>query len=363
MGSLQLGWPDVLGLSLPMSIPQNRFVLRPLELKHLFDFAIRLLRFNFIPMLLSMAMVNLPIALLGIPLMIRFVGFAEKFQDPTVIGSMSELDILNTILVDQLDWLILGAFGLLFIALYQLLVTPLGLLTCARLAARALDGHRDSFAEAFRFAQTRYWATQVALATFFLPTVVVAFIVLLLVLAANAIGGQTLLIAIISIGVFLIFVMLIATPLMYFRFFPVLSGVLQASEENPEEGMVSEGLWYMRRSFGLTMGHYFRIVMMMFLLSIACNMIQSGLRSSIEMLMAVYDYMSKGSPGFSEYLISQSEGQTDPMQLGIMLALVTVFTVIFPPYWQCFKLLLYNDLRCRKEALDIYRLLDDEQAA
>lgn len=346
-----------------MSTPQNRFVLRPLELKHLFDFAIRLLRFNFVPMLLSMAMVNLPIALLGIPMMIKFVGFAETFQDPTVIGSMSEADIFNTILLEEMDWLILGGLGILFIALYQLLVSPLGLLTCARLAARALDGFRDSFDDAFRFALTQYWATQVALATFFLPTVVMALVVLLLVLAVNAAGGQTAMIVVISIGIFLITVMLIVTPLMYFRFFPVLSGVLQASEENPEEGMVAQGLWYLRRSFGLTTGHYFRVLMMMFLLSIACNMIQSGLRSTIEMGFGIYNYMSTGNNNFNQYLIQQSEGNTDPMQLGVMMALVAVFTVIFPPYWQCFKLLLFNDLRCRKEALDIYRLLEDEQAA
>ena len=344
-----------------MSTPHNRFVLRPLELKHLFDFAIRLLRFNFLPMLLSMAMVNLPIALLSIPMLIRFVSMAETLQDPTSYSGPSQTDIFNNLILEQGDFIIFGAIGLLFMAVYQLLVMPLGTLTCARLAARALDGYRDSFAEAFDFARSRYWPTQVALATFFLPTVAMALLVLVLVLISTNMGGTTAALVISGVGMFLIFAMVVATLIMYFRFFPALSGVLQASEENPEEGIVAEGLWYMRRSFGLTGGHFFRVLGMMFLLQLACNMILSGMRSTIEMFVALFDYMSSGNTNFTEYFMAQAEGKSDPIQLGITMALVTLFSVMFPPYWQCFKLLLFNDLRCRKEALDIYRLLEDEQ--
>jgi hypothetical protein len=40
-----------------------------------------------------------------------------------------------------------------------------------------------------------------------------------------------------------------------------------------------------------------------------------------------------------------------------MLVVATLFGLMFPPYWQCFKTLLYFDLRCRKEAFDLKRQL------
>lgn len=340
--------------------PQNRFVLRPLELKHLFDFAIRLLRFNFLPMFLSMAMVQLPVALLSIPMTIRFVAMAEKFQDPAFLES-SGSGIFNSLLLEFGDTMMMSAMGLLLIAVYQLLVMPLGLLTSARLAARALDGHRDSFSEAFSFALSRYWATQVALATYFLPTVVLSLVVLLFVLASIQLGGGGATVMVSATGIFLIFAAVIATMLLYFRFFPALSGVLQASEDSPEEGILPQGVWFLRRSFGLTQGHYLRVLGLMFLLAIAANVIQSGMRSTIEMLVALFDYMSSGIGDIGEYFIMQAEGTTDPMQLGISMVLLTLLMLIFPPYWQCFKLLLYVDLRCRKEAFDIYRLLEEDR--
>ncbi len=345
-----------------MSNLQNRFVLRPLELKHLFDFAIRLLRLNFLPMFLSMAMVQLPVALLSIPMTIRFVNMAEKFQDPSFMDtSGSGMGVFDTLLVEFGDMMITMAAVVLVIALYQLLITPLGLLTCARLASRALDGFRDSFSDAFGFALSRYWPTQVALATFFLPTVGLALVVLMFVLLAQMLGNDALTIGFAVGGMTLIGCMVLATMFMYFRFFPALCGVLQATEDSPEHGFVAQGVWFLKRSFGLTQGHYLRIFMLLGLLWLAWYMVNGGLNSTLEMLWLLYDYMSSGSSNFGDYLVEQGQGQNDPMRVGIQMVVMTVVMLIFPPYWQCYKLLLYMDLRCRKEALDIYRLLDDDR--
>ena len=345
-----------------MSSPHNRFILRPLELKHLFDFAIRLLRFNFLPMFLSMAMVQLPIALLSIPMSLRLVSMAETIQDPSYLDSSETGEqIWNSLVLDFGDMFLGFMVSFLVIALYQLLVTPLGLLTCSRLIARAMDGIRESFADAFRFSLTRYWQTQVALATFFLPTVALSLLVLIIVLIAQAANSTGAIIASAVAGLILISLMVLATMLMYFRYFPALCGALQAAEECPEDGIVGQGIWYLKRSYALTENNYFRILGLMFLLSIAANMIQSGMRSTIEMFVAIYDYMSSGVGDVMEYFMAQAEGTSDPFQLGVTMVLLTLLMLIFPPYWQCYKFLLYTDLRCRKEAYDIYRLLEDDQ--
>ncbi|MEZ5339560.1 MAG: hypothetical protein R3F46_15020 [bacterium] len=343
-----------------MSSTQNSFILRPLELKHLFDFTIRLLRFNFVPMFLAMAMVQLPVSLLAIPMTVKLVEFSEKLQDPSFISSSaSGTDFFNTLVLEYGDSFMFIIGSLLVVAVYQLLVSPLGMLTCIRLAARALDGYRDDFASAFRFAQSRYWATQVALATYFLPTVALALVVLLLVLAAQALGNNGMTIGVSVSGIFLIWAAVMVTMVMYFRYFPALCGALQACETGPDPGMVGQGIWYLKRAWGLTQHNYVRIALMMFIMSIAWNMFSRGLSSTIELSVLLWDYMNSGA-GFDDFIMAQAEGQTDPRILGLQMTLMTVVLLIFPPLWQCFKLLLYVDLRCRKEALDIYMLLVPE---
>ncbi|MCB1220421.1 MAG: hypothetical protein H7A35_15955 [Planctomycetales bacterium] len=345
-----------------MSTTQNRFILRPLELKHLFDFAIRLLRFNFVPMFLSMAMVQLPLALIGIPLSLKMVAIAEKFQDPSFMTNSSGMDIWNSIVLEFGDIFLFLILGMIGAALYQLLVTPLGLLTCSRLAARALDGHRDDFGSAFRFALSRYWPTQVALATFFLPTVLLALLILIMVLIAQASGSDSAIIVIASTGVFLIWAASIATMLMYFRFFPALCGALQACEEGPDPGMVAQGVWYLKRAFSLSQGYYGRIFLMMLMMYIVWYMFNGGLQSTIELLVMLYDYMSSGSVDITEYITQQAEGNSDPLRMGLQMSIMHIVMLIFPPLWQCYKLLLYVDLRCRREAFDIYQLVESDEA-
>ena len=255
-----------------METNKNIFALRPLELKHFFEFAIRIYCFNFVPLFLCMAIVQLPISLLTLPLIVSIVEIQTSIMQMDQTGNLPGQDFF----LEHLELGIWAAAMMLFSLAYQLLVLPLGNLACCRMANQAIFGHRLSLLEAFRFAKTRYWPTQVALATFFLPLLVLSLLLLLPVLAFSMAGDETGIFSSAMFALVLIFGGGGATFLLWFRFFPALVGAIQCNEEPQGEGIFAQGLWYLQRAYGLSGGYYLRLFGLLYLLWIIVSFINSG---------------------------------------------------------------------------------------
>ena len=329
--------------------------LRPMEIKSIFDFAIRIYRTNVAPMFLAMAIVQLPFSLLTMPMILKLIDFSNEVTMLQNTGRMPD----QTFMYEWLDEGIV-VIVIMFVAFfYQVLVTPLGNLACARIARESIHGRATTLGEAFAFAKQRYWPTQVAIAIFVLPLLGISIFVLLPVLAFQTAGNETGIIAASVFGMILIIVAMPATVLFFPRFFPALNGVVQTEEEPEGTGILAQGMWYLKRSWGLTQGYYLRLAGLLILLSFAVNFITRGISETVNLVVTVIDAaVSGGSFGMDFFESMQTQ---DASTVGLVLTVTTVFTLVILPVWQSLKVLLYYDLRCRKEAYDLKLLLEDTE--
>jgi hypothetical protein len=336
-----------------MNPPKLLVALRPLEIKQLFDFAIRIYRQRFPAMFLAMAMVQLPLSLLGIVVVLKLVIVMAELQQMTSTGSEPGMDWL----LQHVDTAVMLAVVMLVAAAYQLVITPFGTLACARLGVRALHGESPSLGECLHYTLKRYWPTQVALATFVLPLLVLAVLTLILVLIGQATGSEAAIISGVIIGFALILLGAVATFLLYFRLFPALAGIIQSAEELPPGGMGSQGVWLLRRAWELTTGQYWRMLGLIVLAWFAIKTISRGISESVNYLVFLFVEIIRGTQG-EDILTNMMFGSPDPLGMGITMTIATLITLIFPPFIMCYQLLLYYDLRCRKEAYDLELLLE-----
>jgi hypothetical protein len=336
-----------------------QFVLRPLEIKHIYDFAIRLYRARFAPMFLSMALVQLPMSLVSISMTLILIRFQQETIAAQNKGETPGMDWLY----GQADQLIWVAVLVVFVMAYLLLVFPLGNLTCARLASTTLLGEEESLAEAFRYARRRYWPTQVALATFVLPLLALAVLILLIVVLAMAAGSDIGVGATAVIGIFLIMMGMLATWVLSFRFFPALMGVMQCAEEPEGYGIFAQGLWYLKRSYSLTQGYFMRILGLSILLYFAAGFIQRGVTDSVQIVYELVKAISTGEASADKLLAQVSSSQSDVTYLAVVVGTASIVSLLFPALMVCFQTLLYYDLRCRKEGFDLLQMLRGQGTA
>jgi hypothetical protein len=332
----------------------SQFVLRPLEIKHIYDFAIRLYRARFTPMFMSMALAQLPVSLVGLSIGLAAVQFQQQMLKAQGTGELENMDWMFS-QADKAYWIV-GL--LLFLAAYSLLVWPLGALTCARLASTTLTGGQESLRDAFQFALSRYWQTQVVLATFALPILVLALLGLGLTMLA-AVAGPGAMAAGSVTALLIIFAGLFATLFAWFRFFPALSGIVQAAEEPIGIGVFAQGIWYLKRAYGLTHGYFLRIFGLTFLLSIATGMIQRGVTESIQLVYVIIAMLNAGDASPDKLITQMSAMQADPVTFGMVLTVASLVSLLFPGLLLCFQTLLYYDLRCRKEGFDLLHALGE----
>jgi len=338
-----------------MANPPTLIVLRPLELKHLFDFSFRLYRSAFAPMLLAMAMVTLPLSLLTLPLMLGYLQLLGEVQGMSNSGQLPD----SAWFFEHTNMLVIGAILLLAAAIYQLLVMPLGRLTCAKLAAQSLLGEPYTFNQALAFARTRYWQTQVSLATYLLPLVLLALVGLLPVLAFTAAGSETGTMGAAVVTFMLIMFGAFATWLFYFRLYSALNGTLQAVEDPEGAGVFAQGLNYLKRAYALTDGYFWRSLGLIILMAFAVGLIQNGINQSISLVAMLGQAFSSGQGNIGKELVHMAESQYDPTATGIQLVVAIVVGLLFPALQLCYEVLMYFDLRCRKEALDLHIVLDE----
>jgi hypothetical protein len=342
-----------------------RLALRPLELKQLFDFALRLYRLNFVPILLLTLLLHAPLAAISTVVSFHLIELAQGLQEAANTPAFD--DPLEFFAQQNPEgWLLLG--GLTVLALiYQLLVLPLVQVAASRLATCTLYGTRCTAAEAIAYARARYWGTQVALATFFLPLVLLAVLVLLPVLllwsGTGATGDPAGVLASAFGGLFFIFLGGFATWLMYFRYFPALSGALQAGEPAPPlSGAGPQGLWYLKRAYALTERYFWRMLGLLVLFFFVTGFIQRGVQESINLIVWLI-WLPFHWPQGEDAWIAVMESSSDPTVTAITLVVASLFALLLPGLQTCLQVLLYQDLRFRREGLDLQLVLEQEEAA
>jgi hypothetical protein len=328
--------------------------VRPLEIKHLYDFAIRLYRANFNSMFLAMAAVQLPLSLLSMPLALKSIEIINELNTLQVSGRLPDQIWILDKLDESLPVLILA----MLVPVYQLFVMPLGNLTCARLAMQAALESPVSLLEALRFARRRYWPTQVALAVYLLPLLLLSVLILVMVLASQAAGSETGVLSFALMGLFLISLGSLGMLLIYPRFFGALSGIIQCREEPEGTGILAQGLWYLKRAYALSEGYYMRLLGLLLLMHFAVSFITQGISEASNFILWLIDSAVSGG-NLAEEIFDPAR-QQDVMVIGLSMMFTMVVTLVIVPVWQCLKTLLYIDLRCRKEALDLHLLLDRE---
>lgn len=349
------GWGIIAGLEYSAHNASQRFALRPLEIKQLFDFAIRLFRSNFSGMFTAMALVEAPLLLVAIVMTTKLLAISEAMQKSTVTGQTSPFDFFAQF-ADQ--GLFIGGLVILSLA-YQLLVLPLGMLTCSRLGATALIGEPVSLAEAFEFAKSRYWPTQVSLAVFVAPELGLSLLVLIPVLLTRNSSNPDLSLWLSIFALTMIMLGGFATFLAYFRCFPALTGALQASEDPVGEGMFAQGLNYLKRAWSLSDGFGVRSFGMLLLYAFAQGIIQRGIVQSVQLIVLLVQLGVQHKDTAEDFFRTAAQG--DATGTGISIAIASAISLLFPALQMCFMLLLYFDMRCRKEGFDLLLLLDEER--
>ena len=332
-------------------------ILRPLEIKHLFDFSIRLYRSCFAPMFLSMAIVQLPLSLLTLPIVLSVTRLMTELQQASNTGSTPDMAWLYDH-ADAAIWIGAGALGSM---IWQLLVMPLGHLACARLATLALHGEPCTLLEALAYARKRYWPTQVVLFTFFLPLLLLSILVLLPVLALTYAGDGSGAAGAAGLALLLIFFGSLATLLLFFRFMFAVYGVVQSAEDPYIEGVFAQGLWYLRRSYELSATFFWRLFGLYVLLAVALVIISNGVSQSSQLLVELVRGLIQGNAGAE--LTNALLAQPDVWTTGISLLISLLIELVFPALVTSFVVLLYFDLRCRKEGYDLLRMLQQDTLA
>lgn len=335
-----------------MDARAQTIAIRPLEIKHIFDFAIRLYRANFSSMFLAMAAVQLPLSLLSLPLALKSIEIIYEIQELDLSGRLPDTPWILDKIDQSLPVLLLAAL----VPIYQLFVMPLGNLTCARLATQAALGSPVSLGDALRFAMRRYWPTQVALALYLLPLLTLSVVILVFVLASQAAGSATGVLSFSLLGLSLISLGLFAMLLFYPRFFAALSGIVQSREDPEGSGILAQGLWYLKRAYALSEGYYMRLVGLLLLMHFAVAFITQGISQTTNLVMTLINSIVSGGNITEEFL--DPAHQQDMLAIGLTMMITIVVALILVPIWQCLKVMLYIDLRCRKEAFDLHLLLD-----
>ncbi len=335
--------------SVPATASQRHyFALRPLEIKQLFDFALRVYRANLAPMFLTMAIAEFPMYLLGSFFTYKILQLSVDLQAASATGAQPDLAFFSKYVDDLLP---LGIFGLLA-AVYYLLALPLAYLTCSKLVLQGLLNEPWSLSRALEFARGRYWPTQGAMFIFAMPVLLLALVLLLPVLAFSQSGNDSGTAITAVIALMLIWFGAIATWLLWFRFFPALIGAVQASEAAPPASIFAQAAWYLRRSFELTRGHFWRMLGLIVIYMFAVGMFQNGIMrtiSTVSELITMGQSLRDGGENFLQLM-----SQTPPAESMIFaLVLFSAIGLFFPALQIAYLVLLYIDLRCRKEGLDL----------
>lgn len=296
------------------------FELRPLNVADLLDAAIRIYRRRFAPLLSICAVIGVPLGVLQVVTMAAL--FSGTLKDP--MGDALPNLSLPTLLG-------LGAWGILF-----WLTMPLMQAAVAKAVAEFYLGTEPGVAEAYRFA-LRKWPTLlgimllIALLTSGITMVVMIPLGVMLGMAGPSVFGSpgdnvAVTLAVIAIG---LVIMLIALAVVLYLSLKLYFGGLVAVLED------TTAVAALQRSWQLTHGHLLRVLVTV----------------SVLWLMVVF---ARGIVTWPAQLafIFLGQDMAGAVYAGVQ-ALSVLMEVLTQPLLVTGTVLLYYDLRIRKEGFDL----------
>jgi hypothetical protein len=327
------------------------FALRPLELKQYFDFAIRLYRLNFAPTILVNAIVQAPASIAAVYGMTMFMSLFNNLEQSARTGAAPGFETFEPLIGSGL---ILAGL-MIGVAFYQLLAAPVGMLITSKLAAQSLFGRPWTLEQAWAFMKRRYWTLQVSMATYFLPLLLLSLVMLIPAAISSGLGRNDVTLVIVGIALAGIFAGGCATFVMFYRYFPAISGAVQACEEPPADGMLAQGVWCLKRAAGLMSGMALRAFGLLLIFQILLNTVQRGVGQTAELFSYILRAARERPDSLDTFATMMS--QNDPATIGITMIAASIAALVFQPLVVIFQLLLYVDARFRKEGLDILHSL------
>jgi len=303
---------------------QNRsvFELRPMNLADILDAIVRIYRRNFWQLIGICAVVLAPLGVLQV------VASTEIFSLAMAEPSGGLPDIFSGV----------GLTGLVVYVLVLVLTTPLMQAAVAKAVAEQYLGSRTSIKAVYRFALRKWWTL---LWVIFVAGLIYGGIVVVSVLPLGAVVGMMATgagdnVALIVIGVLLLLLAMLAVTVasVYVGvklMFCALAVVL-------EDAGVMEAL---RRSWDLSTSHFWRVAGTMGLLYVMMGMAQSMVVWPVQLGATVIM-----GEDMAHVAYALSQGLAGVMQLLLEPLLITG------------TVLVYYDLRIRKEGFDLVAMAD-----
>jgi hypothetical protein len=345
--------------------------LRPLELKQLFDFSIRVYRGRFAPMVLLAAILQAPISAFGTVAFYHYISVftnlqqeAQKAQDTPGAPPPDFAEIEQMFGGNWQLWIVLGGIGIIALILYFGLL-PLINIAVSRLAVCSVMGEECTVREALGHAARHYWPTQIAMFVFAMPVYLLVLLVLIPAGITSAVSSDpaalgAALLATLGFG----WIGFAALYFLSYRYVPVFSGAMQAVEDPPfgVDGTWPHAIWLLKRSWGLTQKFYWRIFGLLLLLAIAVGVIQNGVSKSVDLIVWLIwlpTHMPPAGKG-EEQFMTIVQSSNDATVMAWTLAISSLFGLLMPAFILCYKTLLYLDLRFRHEGYDLELLLEKQ---
>lgn len=304
--------------------------LRPLNTADIIDLAIRLYRRNFGVFLGIIAIVYAPLGLMTSAVMYLLMSGIDPTKGPSPDFPGERMPYV-------------AGLGVLIVLLYGLTV-PLCEAALAVAVSRRYLGQESSVSDAYSLVMSRFWSlvgaillvglvTMAALAPLFSGAI---FASTMLLTAAEKMGTEYLILA---IPAAIVMVLLSVMPGAWIAVKFMLVGPIVAIERQG-------ALEAMQRSWNLVTGHWWRVfgtaVLLGLLIMVATYTVSLPLQFGVMGLMAL------GKMGLGQAL---SQG------------VQTAVSMLLQPIWVSSIVLLYYDLRVRKEAFDLQLLAEAMQKA
>ncbi|MEN6546807.1 MAG: hypothetical protein ABFE07_12285 [Armatimonadia bacterium] len=303
-------------------------VLRPLNTADIIDLAIRLYRRNFGVFFGIIAIVYAPLGLMTSVMMYLIMSGVDPTKGPTPDFPAERMAYV-------------GGFAMLIAVLYGLTV-PLCEAALAVAVSRRYLGQESSVSDAYSLVMSRFWTllgavVLVALVTMaaLVPLLTGAiFASTMLVRAAEKMGTEY---VILAVPAAIVLVVLSVMPGLWIGVRFMFVGPIVAIERQG-------ALEAMQRSWSLSTGHWWRVFGTAMLLGLL-------------VLVATYTVSMPLSFGAMALTMVGKVGLGQALSQGIQ----TAVSMLLQPIWVSSIVLLYYDLRVRKEAFDLQLLAEAMQ--
>jgi hypothetical protein len=331
-----------------MSAPR---LVRPLDLGRIFPASIQVYRANAAAILSILFPFYLPI---GTFFTIEWTQFSMAvFKSTPQPYSFFGPDAATVL---SMFTPLLIAIGVVLV--YNMLILPFGFISAFRLIYRSVCEEPITVREALRFAASRYWDFQVA-------AVYLGLILIGVVLAAAApivislfvgtflpdVGIQ------LAIGFSLVMTPLagIAMAVIIVRFI-FFSLVIADEEDTHRLPLGRRGTAILGRAASLIRGHALRVFFYLILIAIVVWLLGQVFMSPIAVITMIIGLTRTFSGGVAH----QAPATMGPVTQSLNMLIGQVITLLVQPIAMVAQVLIYVDIKCRREGMDLDARIDAE---